>query len=476
MLEKRADPNTPNAQTALLRAIGWGQPAILELLLASGALPNAASSTGKLPLPLQMAILRLRDRLSNQNPPVPTQELERLQQCIEILLRAKADVVAPYPDGTPLIGAALDLGAKILRQLLAAGMPANVRLPDGQTPISQAVISRDAELLTVLLESKADPNLRNANGWTALEMALGEQKLEGQRVASTPLTMARLGSSFMHRGLPGLNYYGSSGVPTERANLKELISILTAHGAKRDLTDFTQIRMTRDSIASAEKVFTRGTNDWNQFQLYDFLSVIYLGVATPVAPLKSSDVVAKHLMAFGSRAGSEFRDRGSRGAFPDFGRMRVHRSRNNDGNWEDVPLLRRPNDPNLLPDDTLLEWGDVVEIPELAHAVNEEWNGLTPELTRALGKVQNRRVRVNSGGMVTELSLQVDDQHTSWRFFNLSDILYRNGVILTSSDLTRIRVNRGDGKTVYEVNLENPTSDIDLWMKDGDLVEIPNKK
>ena len=468
LLEKRADPNTPDAETALSRAIGVGQPAILELLLASGALPNAVSSTGKLPSPLQTAILLLRDRLANLNSPTPTQELERRQQCIEILLRAKADVVAPYPDGTPLIGAALDLGAKILRQLLAAGMPANVRLPDGQTPLSRAVLNRNAELLTVLLESKADPNLRDAIGWTALEMALVEQKQEGQRVASG------LPTAVMVSGGPsGSIFSGSSGAPTERADLKELISILIAHGAKRDLTDFTQIRMTRDSIASAEMVFTRGTNDWNQFQLYDLLAVIYLSVATPVAPIKSSDQRALQLMALGSS--SDYGLRGSRGRFPDFGRMRVHRSRNNDGTWEVVPLSRRANDPHLLPQDTPLEWGDVVEIPELAHAVNGVWNGLHAEVIRELAKVENRRVRVNSGGMVTELSLQVDDQHT-WRYFNLSDILYRNGVILSSSDLTRIRVTRGDGKTVYEVNLENPTSDLDLWMKDGDVVEIPNKK
>ena len=300
-------------------------------------------------------------------------------------------------------------------------------------------------------------------------MALVEQKQEGQRVASGRPTAVMVSG-----GPRGLIFSGSSGAPTERADLKELISILIAHGAKRDLTDFTQIRMTRDSIASAEMVFTRGTNDWNQFQLYDLLAVIYLSVATPVAPIKSSDQRALQLMALGSS--SDYGDRGSRGRFPDFGRMRVHRSRNNDGTWEVVPLSRRANDPHLLPQDTLLEWGDVVEIPELAHAVNGVWNGLHAEVMRELAKVENRRVRVNSGGMVTELSLQVDDQRTSRRYFSLSDILYRNGVILSSSDLTRIRVTRGDGKTVYEVNLENPTSDLDLWMKDGDVVEIPNKK
>ena len=50
-------------------------------------------------------------------------------------------------------------------------------------------------------------------------------------------------------------------------------------------------------------------------------------------------------------------------------------------------------------------------------------------------------------------------------------------VVLASSDLTRVKVERKGKDMVFNLEKENaaPNSNSDLWLEDGDVIEIPEK-
>ena len=65
------------------------------------------------------------------------------------------------------------------------------------------------------------------------------------------------------------------------------------------------------------------------------------------------------------------------------------------------------------------------------------------------------------------------------RYFTLNDVVRNANVILASSDLTRVKVRRADPatgkKTEMTFNLEKTNPETDLWLKDGDVIELPEK-
>ena len=60
-------------------------------------------------------------------------------------------------------------------------------------------------------------------------------------------------------------------------------------------------------------------------------------------------------------------------------------------------------------------------------------------------------------------------QYSFW----LSEVVHSANVILASSDLTRVRVKRAGKEMVF--NLEKMEPNTDLWLEDGDVIEIPDK-
>jgi uncharacterized protein len=95
------------------------------------------------------------------------------------LLRQKADVNAPQPDGTTAIQwAAYTNDLAMADLLIAAG--ANVKTPnrDGATPLQLASINGNAPMIQKLLSAGADPNERSPRGETPLMFACRNGNLD----------------------------------------------------------------------------------------------------------------------------------------------------------------------------------------------------------------------------------------------------------------------------------------------------------
>jgi len=65
----------------------------------------------------------------------------------------------------------------------------------------------------------------------------------------------------------------------------------------------------------------------------------------------------------------------------------------------------------------------------------------------------------------------------------LGPVLLKSGLVLTSSDLSRVQVNRHDPATAKTLTCtvdcsgisQNQFNNPDLWLRDGDIIEIPEK-
>jgi hypothetical protein len=63
--------------------------------------------------------------------------------------------------------------------------------------------------------------------------------------------------------------------------------------------------------------------------------------------------------------------------------------------------------------------------------------------------------------------------------FFIGPVLNDSKLLRTSSDLTRVKVTRTDAKTgkkrEWTLDCSDPGNEPDLWLRDGDEVEVPEK-
>src|SRR4051812_36006547 len=91
---------------------------------------------------------------------------------VRALLRAKADVNAPEPDGTtPLLVAAQGDDLDMVRLLLASGARVGAANRYGVTALSLAALNGSATMIEALLAAGADPNTVVSRGQTVLMTA-----------------------------------------------------------------------------------------------------------------------------------------------------------------------------------------------------------------------------------------------------------------------------------------------------------------
>jgi ankyrin repeat protein len=150
------------------------------------------------------------------NSPVADAAMRHDKQALRILLRGKADVNAPQPDGaialhwaahyndlemaglliaasanvktanrygaTPLSLAAANGNAAMIEKLLKAGADPNERRPNGETPLMFAARSGSVDAIRVLLDYRANPNARESlRGTTPLMWAAEQSHAEAIR-------------------------------------------------------------------------------------------------------------------------------------------------------------------------------------------------------------------------------------------------------------------------------------------------------
>jgi ankyrin repeat protein len=458
LLQKGADPNVEDfvGNTPFSRAIDSGRAETVGLLIAKGAEVNR-------PIIIQG---------SQNHPQYPLHlAIYKPLAVLEAVLQGKPDLeVVNKSDRTPLRQAAEQNKTEMVEKLLAVGANPNRRTSAGEALFAAVYQnSPKPELVAMLLKHGANPNIVSG-GQTPL--AYAESRSKGPRD-------------------PGA------------AACEQIATLLRQHGANEYLQRLSAITYTRPTWTSGERaVFYRGTNDYNRFTLFEFLANVFV---SPNAP-----------------------------AFPDFARVTLERLEGTNPRPREISLnveelLRATNCAKNM----WLEWGDRVSIPEVDHALNEPWHGLHVQTRELLSRCLERRIHIivkqetNSVRLVQDMdtstpgdaslffapsfTFQVDadggvalnqaDAATKPKpektlaIFRLKEVVYGANVLRASSDPTRARVTRVDrttGKTnqwtidLTQVATTSEWADNkakagklwnqhDLWLRDGDVIEIPEK-
>jgi len=264
-----------------------------------------------------------------------------------------------------------------------------------------------------------------------------------------------------------------------------MAKLLLAHGANENLQRLSTISYRRPGWTRATTVFTRGTNDFNRYSLLELLAALW-GPGWPQPSLQ----------------------------FPDLEKITIDRL---------DPATSRSSEVHVSSDyladcskDFPLEWGDQISVPEVDHALNESWFLPRPDrdfLTKCLTRhvqiivkqetntvrlvpelVQPGPPRASARGFTPEEPKPGEEKTVST--FLLKGVIYGAHVLRASSDIRRVRVRRLDPSTkrTREWTLDltpleggaspglpgqvrtGAASEPDLWLRDGDVIEIPEKR
>jgi ankyrin repeat protein len=432
-LEAGADANAEawSDWSLLSAAASRGRAEAVELLLKHGAKPDVFDSEGETPL----------SRAAGKD----------CVTCVQALLRFKANPnFRTKVGGTPLLSAVAAGFATNVATLLNAGADPNMSYDNGWAPVHGAVWDWRWEILEMLLAKGANPNVRSGHYGSPLDLI--KQPTSGRRT-------------------PGQG-------PTE-PGAELFAALLRKNGAMDDLPDFNSIGVSRASSGHRATVFMLGTNRWNRFTLTELIAK-QLG-------LLSTEFASRWTRKSDSRLtlwnGSPIR-------FPDFSRITIHRPTADGNRRMQIPVNFTPGtDASGKRTDLELQPGDVVEIPEADHPVSEFWPGPTAGELQAWTNALARVVTLVIAGQSTELRLttevEIFTQSQPERVimtpasFMIRAVLDQSRLVRFSSDLTRVKVTRqkgADGRAQsWVVDCSGKSALPDLWLQDGDEIEVPDK-
>jgi cytohesin len=475
LLEAKADPNPPTSSVTLLHlAVTRTNVALVEALLRHGAEPNAETpnfpwGAGSQPkwTVLHMAAYQantdvvpalmkagadpaLRDSRGN----TALHYAAGNKRILELLLASKPNVNVTNQDGdTPLHWAACAADIEPATLLLAAGANVNAVNAKGQTPLHLVSWKQNEAMAQLLLTHKADPNLRDKEGKTPLDVAS----------YFTPFVMfAAAPGVSIPRGQGGAMGQIPSRFPGGRdATPSRFAALLRKSGALDDLSQMDRIYVRRPDGDISVPVFMRASNDWNHFTLLETVYNFYQGNISALAGGGSRQNPAEIV------------------PFPDLSRIVVvHRGPGAGETRKEINLFNGPNRIDCAKD-MPLEFGDVVEIAERVHPLDQSRDGLTKEERDALREcLGDGSIQLQAG---TNRVQQVPI------FARASDciigsVLGRQSTrqfLLSSSDLSHVKVMRTDRATgkkqEWILDCSNPNSLPDLWLRDGDVIEVPEK-
>jgi hypothetical protein len=380
-----------------------------------------------------------------------TQDPEVLRE----LIQHKADVNARVAEGyTPLMSSGNS--PEKFKILLENGANPNLQDTNGNTALHHAVFNSDTNSVAILLANKADPNIQNNQGYT-------------------PLDLADAGRSFQFGSLMGPNY-GQKFLSSEAQN--EISELLTKAGGLANLPKRNRIDVRRGSSTDIS-IFSKGQHDWNHFSLLELISAEY-GLLSTSESGEWKVITGQDSSIWGSTL-----------KFPDFRKITIYRRTGDNTKQTETEV----NVEDILAagdcsHDVWLKWGDVIEIPEADHPVDEQWKGPAESVISALTNCVARQVTIKIKGESTTLKLAPEFGPMS-KFrnifgmleltqasFMLRSVLDQSKLIRVSSDLSHVKVIRHDPvtkKTVEWIVDCNSPDQADLWLRDGDVVEVPEK-
>jgi len=497
LLDAKADPNGGTLDAPLLTAIHAKNTNSVELLLQAGANPNALGKVdwsdnaffmnGGQPTPLWLAI--------------STKQLSMVQ----LLLKYKADPNDSQTDGRSLLFSTLK-NTNILEALLDAGANVDVRdsvtkignpipipsIPANWTPLIVAVennYSADLaeNLVEILLKHGANPNAQGFNGYTPMHYAAS--RLSNSNIFQLLLDYnadPNVRSDGGNTPLDILKMAANAGNNSSETRIlaQRLADFLRLHGALDVLPDWDHITVSRPSAKFSQRFFDKGTNDWNQVSLFDVLGMQYDLISAAARGGQRVNSARYSIFASGNSL-----------AFPDFANVVIRHPLADGKKWETRKInLVRALDSGDCSADVLLQWGDVVEIPEADHVINQSWTGLTTNQLLTLKNCLTRHLQITVNGQTTNFVVSPQITIESARFpleqpimkvtlitdepFMLWPVLNESKTLLASSDLSRVKIKRKDaaGKVhEWTVDCSDSNSPPNFWLRDGDEISVPEK-
>ena len=504
LLKNKADPNARietsfgeggKGYTSLLMATAKALPDVVDLLLASGADPNLRNAT-RVPIlnamynenpaaRLQMlkSLIQhggaLESRDSFNNTPLLLAAGRADKEAMVLLLANKADVNAQDQNGYSPLRMLVEISQNqdikpLAELLLAAGADVNARNANGSTPLHLAVQKGKQDLIELLLANKADPNARNNTGQTPLDLA--ERKGLPSPAYWPPGQPAMPIPSPVQMGTPLPGVGSSQPAPASATSIADL---LRQHGATHDLPRLDRIEVRRPSAGYSATVFTQSTNEWNQFSLLELVAVYY-GLLAASPGIGQGD---------GYDPGSFFLKFGHSLPFPDLARLRIRRPAPDGKIWQEQAVDLTPVlGPGECSKDVRLRWGDVVDVPEADHRLSEVWAGFPTTELANLKQCLTRQVEVVIKGQTTNITLAPsisisEDRKSSTLWpdtsFWILPALRASGLLLASSDISRVKLTRRDPATgqsrEWVVDCGDSNNPPALWLRDGDVIEVPEK-
>jgi ankyrin repeat protein len=488
LLAAKADPNGGKLDAPLLPAIYAKDAVSAELLLQAGANPNVA---GQIDLPVRPNSADLMNHSGHLTPLWLTIYMKQLPM-VNLLLKFKADPDDSQTDGRPLLFSALT-DTNLLETLLMAGAKVDPTLQDETewTPLAAAVSQNNAATTAILLKHGANPNVRNRNGATPLHWAAGY--MVGSNAFELLLANKADPNARNSNGQTPLDllkqFHNAS--PEKSKLAGELADLLRQNGALDELPDFTRIRITRQGLAQALEVFRKGERLTNHFTLLETVMRFY----------------SLPQVYFSGQGNSE----AWRGLpFPDFGRVIIRRPSQKIGGKEQEIKVSLLNSSNVVDcaQDVPVEFGDVIEIPESVHALNAAMPNPVGEMEmssrmgvglnapgsfaqrlQAITEANASPYRAAAQCLQKSVQLVVAGETTtfkvnSWKEGFLSQALGKTearSALRSSSDLSRMQVTHKTGKSAKPVVFIVDVSDSvqrndDLWLQDGDVIEVPEKR
>ena len=238
------------------------------------------------------------------------------------------------------------------------------------------------------------------------------------------------------------------------ATPEDMIKLLEQYGGKRavDVLRPLYIYFSREAQHYQNVVFWKGTNEFNHHTLLEFC------------------------------AGFNWKESGTARQFPDLAHVRINRLDPKTGKTNDISVnLEEILKSGDCSKDMPLEWGDIVEAPEMDHRVGEVWQGLSPEIKGTLTKCLTRNVTVVVKGETNQFKMQPWFTDGLGAYSPLGTCYLQRVVSFfqrTSSDLEHIKIARRSpaGKTQTIVFSEKPPVPVDLLLEDGDVVELTERE
>jgi ankyrin repeat protein len=489
LLAAKADPNSATIDAPLMAAIDNHDASTAQLLLEAGADPNAPQTinytvsvndvlyTGA-PVsvtPLffavaskQLPMVRLLLKFKADPNDTRTEKRSLLfpalaeSGILEALLDAGVNVdgtdTATYwnksVERTPLDAAADVNNADAVEILLKHGANANADDERGDPPLVWAALkAADAKVFRLLLDAKANPNVRDMFGRTPLDLIKNLER-------------------------------------ADKKNEAEDVELLHQHGALDNLPDWNYIEVNPDfSRHFMNAVFVKGTNDWNQFTLLETILDYYIGGQRriPGGGFGHALPNGSPMVPMGNRIGNQMIQVPGGGywdsqnstamPFPDLTRVVIVRPSHDSTNLTRIPINLLDTTHNVdCSKDVPLKFGDVVEIPQCDHPLGASlWRLSDSQISTVINYLHGTAQLVVRD---QKAPLPLDPWGTASTIGPVLRQTEAQQILLASSDLSRVMVTRHDSKTGKEREwvLDCSTSQSpDLWLRDGDVITVPEK-